>query len=99
MADGVAAFQLFSMRRILAEDIADETGMPLRDELRAVIGDDARRFLSAMLKRVQTKHGQCSRIGETENAEHAAFLVQLVVVEGIGRQHQYGSPNYPEARW
>ena len=56
--------------------------MTLGDELHAVIGDDAGRFLSAMLKRVQTKDGQRAGVGVAEDAEHAAFFVQGVVVEG-----------------
>ena len=55
----------------------------------SVIGDDAGRFLAAMLERMQAEHRQRGRIGVPENAEHAALLVQRVVVEGqlvvIGR--------------
>ncbi len=50
-------------------------------ELLAVIGDDAGRFLAAMLQRVQAKRRQRRGFGMAEDAEHAAFLVQMVVVE------------------
>ena len=55
--------------------------MALGDELAVVVGDDARRFLAAMLQRVQAQHGQRARIGMAENAEHAALLVQRIVLE------------------
>ena len=56
-------------------------------ELLAVIGDDAGRLLAAMLQRVQAERRQRRRLGMAEDAEHAAFLVQMVVVERIGGQH------------
>ncbi len=58
MAERERAFELLRGIAVLAEDVADQTGVALRNELRAVIGDDARCFLPTMLKRVQTEHGQ-----------------------------------------
>ena len=58
--------------------------MPMRrSELKrcAVIGDDARRLLPAMLKGVQAERGDRRSIGMAENAEHAAFLAQPVGVQ------------------
>ena len=52
-------------------------------ELLAVIGDDAGRFLAAMLQGVQPERRQRGRVGMAENAEDAAFLVQMVIVEGM----------------
>ena len=76
------AFQLVRMLTVLAERVAHETGVALGNELHAVIGDDADGFLSAMLKRMKTKDGQRARVGMSEDAEHAAFFMQGVVVEG-----------------
>ena len=45
------------------------------------IGDDARRFLAAMLERMQAQHRQRAGIGMAENAEHAALFMQRVAVE------------------
>ncbi len=56
--------------------------MAFGDELRAVIGDDAGGFLTAMLERVQAQHRQRARIRVAENAEDAAFFMQRVAVEG-----------------
>ena len=52
-------------------------------ELAPVEGDDAGCLLAAMLERVQTERGQGCSIRMTENAEHAAFLVELVVLAAI----------------
>ena len=56
--------------------------MALGDELHAVIGDDAGGFLAAMLQGMQPQHRQRAGIGMAENAEHAAFFMQGIVVEG-----------------
>ena len=66
---------------IAAEHIAHQPGMALGDELALVEGDDAGRFLAAMLQGVQAQHRQGAGIGMAENAEHAAFLMQRVVVK------------------
>ena len=47
-------------------------------ELTAVEADNARCLLSAMLQGMQAQRGEGGGIGMTENAEHAAFLVQGV---------------------
>ena len=49
------------------------------------IGDDAGRFLAAMLQRMQAQHRQRAGIGMAENAEHAAFLMQRVIVPDVIR--------------
>ncbi len=64
------------------EVVADEAGVALGMEGRAVEGDDAAGFLPAMLKRVQAERGQRRGVLMAEDAEHAALLVQLVVIEG-----------------
>ena len=78
MADGEGAFEVGGVGAVLAEDVADQAGMALGDELAVVIGDDAGGFLAAMLQSVQPQHGQRARIGMAENAENAALLVQRI---------------------
>ena len=53
-------------------------------ELLAVIGDDAGGFLAAMLQGVQAERRQRGRFRMPENAEDAAFLMRVVVVERDG---------------
>ena len=54
--------------------------MALGNEMAIVGGDDAGRFLAAMLQRVQAQNRQRTRIGMVENAEHAALLMQRVPI-------------------
>ena len=56
----------------------------------AVEAGDAGRFLAAMLERVQAERGDRRGAVGAPDAEHAAFLAQLVVVEGIGGEHLAG---------
>ena len=58
--------------------------MALDVELRAVIGDDAGRFLAAMLQGVKPERDDCRGVLPPENAEHAAFVVKMIV--GLGLQ-------------
>ncbi len=52
-------------------------------KLLAVEGDDAGRFLTAMLQRMQPERRQRRRIRVPQNAEHAAFFMQRIAVEFI----------------
>ena len=61
--------------------IADQPLTALGVEPRAVEGDDARRFLAAMLQRMQPERDDRRRVGMVEDAEHAAFLAQAVLGE------------------
>ena len=60
-------------------------------ELLAVIGDDAGRLLAAMLQRVQPERRQRRRVGVAVHPEDAAFFVEVVQIEGIGRRHPRSS--------
>ena len=80
MADGAVALQPLHHLR-LGEIVADQADVALDAELRAVEGDDPRRLLAAMLQRVQAERGQRRRFRVAEDAEDAALLVELVVVE------------------
>src|SRR5579883_2483648 len=70
-----------------AEIVADETRTAMRAELLAVIGDDAGRFLSAVLQRMQPERRQGARVGVSPNPEDAAFLVETIRFRIAGRQH------------
>src|SRR5487761_1585041 len=50
-------------------------------QLRAVGRGDARRFLPAMLQRVEAKIGELRSLFVAENAEDAALVVKVIVVE------------------
>jgi hypothetical protein len=81
VADREGALELLHTGAVpAAEYVADQTGVALRDELAVVVGDDARGFLAAMLKRMQAKNGQRAGVGMAEDAENAALLVKGVVV-------------------
>ena len=67
------------MGAVLAEDVAHESGVTFGNELHAVIGDDSRRLLAAVLQGMQSQHRQRARIGMAEDSEHAAFFVETVV--------------------
>jgi len=79
MAAGDMTFELADdFRRI--KIIADQPQRAVRIKLRAVEADDTRRFLPPVLQRVQTQRRMRRRFGVAENAEHAAFVVKMVVV-------------------
>ena len=71
------------------EVIADQPLAALGVKPHAVVGDDARRFLAAMLQRVQPEGDNRRRVGMIEDAEHAAMLAQPIIVEidaGLARR-------------
>ena len=81
---------------VVAVEIAgDMAHRAVRVEMLAVEAGDARRFLAAVLKRVEAERDEARRIVGAPDAEDAALLAQLVVVERIGRQH---GPSCPRAR-
>ena len=47
----------------------------------SIARSDARRFLSAMLQRVESEIGEFRRFFAAENAEDAALVVKVIVVE------------------
>src|SRR3954469_11823472 len=69
------------MEAVLAKHITDKAQMPLGNELCAIIGDDADGFLAAMLERMQAERGERTGVLVAKDAEHAAFLVQRVLIE------------------
>ena len=71
-----------SITLAIGEIVADQADMALGVEAGAVEGDDAGRLLAAMLQGMQAERGQRRGVRMAEDAEDAALLVQLVVVEG-----------------
>jgi len=84
VADGAVAGQAVE-DVLLGEGIADQADMALDVELAAVIRDDAGGFLAAMLQGVQPERDDGRRVLPSENAEYAAFVVEMVV--GLGGKH------------
>jgi hypothetical protein len=84
MADSAVALQTVD-DALLGEGVADQADMAFDMELAAVIGNDAGRFLAAMLERMQAQCDDGRGILPAENAEHPAFVVEMVV--GLGGKH------------
>jgi len=81
---------------VVAIEIAgDVAHRPVRVEMLAIESGDSRRFLAPMLKGMEAQRDEARRIVGTPDAEDAALLAQLVVVERIGRQHQSRIPGCP----
>ena len=59
-------------------NVADEAEPALGIEALAVEGDDARRFLAAMLQRMEAERRDRGGVGVAEDAEDAAFFAQPV---------------------
>ena len=68
--------------RLLGEGVADQADMAFDVELAAVIGNDAGRFLPAMLQRMQPERDDRRGLLPSQYAEHAAFVVEMVVSLG-----------------
>jgi len=56
-------------------------------ETLAVEGDDAGRFLAAMLKRVEAEHGMWGDFIDAVDAYNPALFLEMVVIEGVRREH------------
>ena len=56
-------------------------------EIAPVPAGDAGRLLPAMLERMEPERDDRGSGFRARNAEHAAFLAQLVVVERVGGEH------------
>ena len=81
MADGHEARQCLD-DVFAAEIVTHQAEGSMAVEAVAVGGDDARSLLAAMLERMQAEHGVRRGLVMSDDAENAAFLVQLVVIAG-----------------
>ena len=79
VADGAMALQ-HGNHFLVAEGLVDQAQRAVGVEMRAVEADDSSRLLPAVLQSVQAQRGQGRGVAVAEHAEHAAFLMQLVVV-------------------
>jgi hypothetical protein len=52
-----------------------------------IVGHDTAGFLSAVLQGVQAKGHEARCGSDADDAEHSAFLPQLVIVEWMGGRH------------
>ena len=84
MADGDIARQRFHQARLgeVVADIAETVGRV--EAGGGVMGDDAARFLTAVLEGVKTEGHEIRGVGNADNTEDAAFFLELVVVERVG---------------
>jgi len=83
VADGGVAGQLLD-RLLVAEIVGDVAQAAMRVEAGAVEADDPRRRLAAVLQRVQAERHVRRCVIVPVDPEHAALLVQLIVVERVG---------------
>ena len=56
------------------------------EPLFGIMGDDAAGLLPAMLQRVQAKGNEIGGIRDSDHAENAAFFMQAVGIEGMGKE-------------
>jgi hypothetical protein len=84
VADGAVALQAVD-HALLGKGIADQADMPLDVKLRAIVGNDAGGFLASMLQCMQAEGDDCGCVLPAEDAEHAAFVVEMIV--GLGGKH------------
>src|SRR5436305_10966657 len=91
MADRGAAGELAD--NVVAVEIASDVAhRSVRVEMLAVEARDAGAFLAAVLEGVEAKRNEAGSVVDAPNAENPALLAQLIVFEGIGRQHGPVSP-------
>ena len=76
VADGQSAAHL--REHIFGEDVGDRAHGLVRARGQAVGGDDAGRFLAAMLQRMQAEVSQLLRLRVREDRDHAALVVKFV---------------------
>jgi hypothetical protein len=86
MADRGAASE-FADDVVFVEVAGDMTHRAMRMEMPAVEAGDACGFLAAVLERVKAERDEAGGIVGAPDAEHAAFLAQLVVIERMSGQH------------
>src|SRR5262245_4409389 len=72
------------LQQLVREDVVDQAQALRQLHAVAVAGHDARRFLAAVLQRVEAQVGEARRLRVPEDAEQAATVVEAVVVDGDG---------------
>ena len=84
--------------RLGAETVADMAERAVGVKMLPVIGDDAARFLPAMLKGMQPQGRMGRRLAVAEDAEYAALFMQLVVVHPVVVLPESGRGRHRPAR-
>jgi len=79
---------------LLVEAVGDMTERAMRMEPLAVEGDDAGCFLTAMLEGVETENGVGGDFIDAVDAYNSALFLEMVVVEGVRREHFPGRRPY-----
>ncbi len=89
MADGDVA--LHRGQRLLIEDLADQAEVLEHEDLRTVGDGDARRFLAAVLKRVQAVVGEFGDLfARRPDAEYATLFAGFLI--GLLTGHDRAAP-------
>jgi hypothetical protein len=79
---------------LLVEAVGDMAHFAMGMEALAVEGDDAGGFLAAMLEGVKTENGVGGGFLDAVNAYNPALFLEMVVVEGVRREHFPGRRPY-----
>ena len=74
--------------RLRGEAVGDLAEVAVGVEMLAVEGDDAGGLLAAMLQGMQAEHGVRRRLVDAADAEDAALLAQMVVIQRVGAEHR-----------
>jgi hypothetical protein len=85
MADGAVATQAVD-DGLFGKMLADKAKPALGIELLSVKRNDTRRFLTAMLKRMEAKNSKCGCILVIEDSENTTFFVKPIVVKSISEK-------------
>ena len=76
MADGARAFE--PLDDIFLEGIGDQSHLPMGNQPSAVRGNNAARFLAAVLQGIEPKIDHVGRLGMAIDAHDRAFVVEFV---------------------
>src|SRR5580698_10257862 len=66
---------------LLREGVLNEPHRPMCEEASSVARDDAGRLLTTMLQGVKAQVGQVGGFGVPKDAEHAALVVKVIVLQ------------------
>src|ERR1039457_3444327 len=93
VADGGRARQ--ALDHLGRENFLHVAEAAVQMQIDSVGGGDARRFLPAMLQRVEAEVGQLRRLGMAEDAEYAAVIMEMIVVDLDQLAHEAASMALP----